>query len=355
MFKILSGTNVAGPNDLQISHNTLFQSGTLIWAGQFNGIFIPKNNFVFKDNIAAHNGYGVIGDNDGVGGITLGHYFPNAVFTKNILLGGSAGLYSNYQGNYFPSSWDSVFVNQAGGDYRVVSGSQYSNSATDGQDLGANIDLVKQLTDNVITGTNIVVTSPPPTPPSVSCLPSQTNSFSGCYFNDLSLSTPIYTRVDNSINFDWGTGSPNPLINTDQFSVRWVGDFSFTNQSYKFTVTSDDGFRLYIDNVLVLDYWIGQPPTTYTVVRSLSSGVHQIKMEYFEDRVGATATLSWQAEPQTQAIRGDINLDHVVNTLDWSLMNSAWFTSNSNSDLNSDGSVNSLDFAILSSNWLRTW
>jgi hypothetical protein len=57
----------------------------------------------------------------------------------------------------------------------------------------------------------------------------------------------------------------------------------------------------------------------------------------------------------SRSVDGDLNTDHVINALDWSIMNSQWFTSNSQSDLRVDGIVNSLDFAILSSNWGRTW
>jgi chitodextrinase len=53
----------------------------------------------------------------------------------------------------------------------------------------------------------------------------------------------------------------------------------------------------------------------------------------------------------TAPIVGDFNGDGLVNSLDLSLMTSAWNTSNSTYDLNNDGVVNSLDYAILSSNW----
>lgn len=59
--------------------------------------------------------------------------------------------------------------------------------------------------------------------------------------------------------------------------------------------------------------------------------------------------------PAAIPIAGDLNLDHTVNALDWSLMNSVWFTASVTSDLKPDGLVNSLDFAILSSNWGKTW
>jgi len=52
---------------------------------------------------------------------------------------------------------------------------------------------------------------------------------------------------------------------------------------------------------------------------------------------------------------GDINLDHIVNSIDWSIMNAHWFTNYAPADLNSDGIVNSIDFSILNANWFKTW
>jgi hypothetical protein len=42
---------------------------------------------------------------------------------------------------------------------------------------------------------------------------------------------------------------------------------------------------------------------------------------------------------------------NTVNTLDWGIMNSQWFTSDSTSDINSDGLVNSIDFGLMNANW----
>jgi hypothetical protein len=52
---------------------------------------------------------------------------------------------------------------------------------------------------------------------------------------------------------------------------------------------------------------------------------------------------------------GDINLDHIVNSIDFSILNSHWFTTDATSDLNHDGIVNAIDFSILNSNWFKTW
>ncbi|HEX5429453.1 MAG TPA: dockerin type I repeat-containing protein, partial [Patescibacteria group bacterium] len=55
------------------------------------------------------------------------------------------------------------------------------------------------------------------------------------------------------------------------------------------------------------------------------------------------------------AVVGDINQDHIVNSIDYSILNTHWFTADSASDLNHDGIVNAIDYSILNSNWFKTW
>jgi hypothetical protein len=52
---------------------------------------------------------------------------------------------------------------------------------------------------------------------------------------------------------------------------------------------------------------------------------------------------------------GDLNIDHIVNSLDWSYMNSKWFMADTVADINDDGIVNGIDFSALNSNWFKTW
>ncbi len=58
--------------------------------------------------------------------------------------------------------------------------------------------------------------------------------------------------------------------------------------------------------------------------------------------------------PSPSPLKGDINKDGIVNSLDWSLMNSKWFSNDTTADLNNDGIVNSLDFSIMNGNWSKT-
>ncbi len=125
------------------------------------------------------------------------------------------------------------------------------------------------------------------------------------YFNNKTLSgTPVLRRFEEFINYDWGYGSPGSGVNSDNFSVRWTKTEHFNAGTYEFTATSDDGVRLYIDNVKIIDKWIDQGATTYKAIRNLTDGNHTIKYEYYDNTNGAVAKLSY--EKVTPIISGGI-------------------------------------------------
>ena len=136
----------------------------------------------------------------------------------------------------------------------------------------------------------------------VSCAAPATGAFTGCYYDGLSFNTLRVSRTDAyPLNFDWGTGTPDPLVAVDNFSARWSGNFTFVNSTYRFTTTADDGVRVYVDGVLTIDRWIDQGPTTYTADVAMSAGTHLIRMEYYERGGGAVAALSWAPLASTNA------------------------------------------------------
>jgi hypothetical protein len=120
----------------------------------------------------------------------------------------------------------------------------------------------------------------------------------GAYFNNKTLSgTPALVRDDTKINFQWGSGSPSPgIIGSDGFSVRWTRTLNLEAGSYRFSMTVDDGGRLWVNGHLLLDAWKDQAPRTYTGVLYVPGGGVPVKMEYYENTGGATAQLSWTKE-----------------------------------------------------------
>jgi glucose/arabinose dehydrogenase len=130
-----------------------------------------------------------------------------------------------------------------------------------------------------------------PVATSVTCT---TGQFEAQYFNNTSFSgAPVLDRCETQVNNDWGTGSPAPSIAVDNFSAVWSGSFSFTSKTYTFSVTADDGIRLYVDGAILIDQWKDQAPTTYTATKAMTSGTHTIRIEYYEKTGGATAKASW--------------------------------------------------------------
>lgn len=116
----------------------------------------------------------------------------------------------------------------------------------------------------------------------------------GEYYSTVNLTgSATLCRDDASINFDWASGSPGGSVPVDNFSSRWTKTVSFTAGTHVFTVGSDDGSRLYIDGVKVLDMWVDQGYTTRNVSQSLTAGNHVVVMEFYERGGLAHATLAW--------------------------------------------------------------
>jgi uncharacterized protein YkwD/chitodextrinase len=120
-------------------------------------------------------------------------------------------------------------------------------------------------------------------------------AFTGCYYNNLTLSgTPAVSRTDTLINFDWGGSSPDPAVTAGGFSARWQGYFDFEGGQYLFTAMTSDGMRIYIDGRPILDRWMDQPIYMYNLRPALTQGTHLITVEYYERTGQGTAHLTWK-------------------------------------------------------------
>jgi glucose/arabinose dehydrogenase len=123
------------------------------------------------------------------------------------------------------------------------------------------------------------------------------NGLSATYFDNLDFTGATVSRIDPTVNFDWDIGSPAPGIDVNTFSARWTGQVeAAVTGTHTFYTLSDDGVRLWVDNVLVVNNWTNHGPTENSGTINLTAGQrYDIKMEYYEDAHGAVATLSWSA------------------------------------------------------------
>jgi hypothetical protein len=114
------------------------------------------------------------------------------------------------------------------------------------------------------------------------------------YFGNATLSgSPANTRCETAINNDWKNGGPGGGLGTDLFSLRWTGRFAFAGGATTFVATADDGIRLWVDGVLLIDAWRNQSATTYRATASLAAGEHEVRVEYYENVGFAVARVSW--------------------------------------------------------------
>src|SRR3989449_1987225 len=142
VLQILGSTS-----DNKDDHNTVLHTGNVITADGR-----PHTGFVFTNNIAPHNLYGVIGTNHGPGNDSLNVYFPVREFRRNLIPGASTTAYPG--DNFYPPGIGDVgFTNLSGGNYRLSDSSPSKNAGTDGKDVGADIPSVEKATCGAVNGT----------------------------------------------------------------------------------------------------------------------------------------------------------------------------------------------------------
>ncbi len=137
------------------------------------------------------------------------------------------------------------------------------------------------------------------------------NGLQGEYFNNMTLSgTPVLTRVDPNIDFNWNGNSPGTGVNATSWSARWTGTLTPpATGTYAFSTTSDDGSRVYINNQLVIDNWRDQWPNVQSGSVQLTGGqAYSIRVEYYQNWGGSRVTLGWNAPGQDTAFNQAVQL-----------------------------------------------
>jgi len=130
------------------------------------------------------------------------------------------------------------------------------------------------------------------------------NGLKAEHFNGRNFETLVTTRLEPNIDNDWPTGSPAPGVNVDNFSNRWTGKIQPQHsQTYTFTTRSDDGVRLWVNGVQIINNWTNHYPTDNVGTIALTAGVkYDIKMEHYEADLGSVAQLFWQSASQPKQI-----------------------------------------------------
>jgi hypothetical protein len=280
--------------------------------GETLSVNLAAGNYVLV--VASHGGYGDIGQYTVTGTVPP----PIVVVAPQPPSGLTAKVFSPPQ---VLLNWLSNGVGATGARVmRSTDGVQFAQIGTDldgSSTAYVDVNVTPGLTYSYdIVSFNSGGTSAPSNVATVTVDPNGTG-LRGTYFGDETLTSQQLTRVDPVVNFNWGTGSPDPAIDSDHFGVRWSGQVQAKySQAYTFTVKADDGVRLWVNGQLLIDQWNPLPLLNGDVNGDGSVDFFDLsQLLATKYNTGAAATYG----------EGDVNGDGVVDFFDLSeLLASNW-------------------------------
>ena len=126
---------------------------------------------------------------------------------------------------------------------------------------------------------------------------SKQQGLKGEYFSNSNLAgEPAFTRTDPQLKFGWTLFSPDPdKLDYDCYSIRWTGKLLAPETgNFEIGVEGDDGYRIFINNQLVLDNWKKQTNQRKTTEYRFEKNIeYEIRVEYFETIGNARFNLIW--------------------------------------------------------------
>jgi hypothetical protein len=126
-----------------------------------------------------------------------------------------------------------------------------------------------------------------------------THSTGACLGN-----TPDQTQV--TFDNNWSTGQV-AYSKADDIEFRSSRTINLsTAGNYTFTLGSDDGARLWIDDVLKIDKWVNRAYTTDSVSLQLTAGNHKLRLDYYE--TGGDARVYFNYSSTTPPPSGDLTM-----------------------------------------------
>jgi autotransporter-associated beta strand protein len=130
----------------------------------------------------------------------------------------------------------------------------------------------------------------------------------GEYFGNADFTGLQVTRTDPEVNFDWGSGSPDPSVGADTFSVRWSGLLLVPETgTYSFSTLNSDGVRLFVNGVAVIDQFADQSThwNDGTSINLTEGQLVELQMDYYENTGSAVGKLKWTG-PSFAGVNGAI-------------------------------------------------
>ncbi len=108
---------------------------------------------------------------------------------------------------------------------------------------------------------------------------------------------PVYSDVFKTLNHTLHD-SIFPNLSKTNLSARFTGFFKVPVAGYyRIAVSGDDGYRVYLNNNLIIEYWQNQPETVRSYTGLIQAEKeNKVVVEYFQGGGGASIRLGYQPE-----------------------------------------------------------
>lgn len=146
---------------------------------------------------------------------------------------------------------------------------------------------------------------------SVSAFAQGGDGLKGEYYNSVNLTGTPLIRYDKNIDFEYAYASPLTGIDTDNFSIRWTGKVQApVTGAYTFTSYSDDGIRVWVNGVKLIDNWTGHGAVydDGIAINLVAGQKYDIKVEYFESYGYGQLQMYWAYPGTTRTVIPQANL-----------------------------------------------
>ena len=118
----------------------------------------------------------------------------------------------------------------------------------------------------------------------------------GSYFSNPNFEgTPALTRIDKNIDFRWTLFPPDQELDRDWYSAEWKGNIlGPKNGKVNIGIEGNDGYKLFINDKLVINNWIQKSYGRLTVPFEFQKGKeYNIKIEFYTTDGNVQLKLIW--------------------------------------------------------------
>ncbi|MCF8246290.1 MAG: OmpA family protein [Saprospiraceae bacterium] len=116
------------------------------------------------------------------------------------------------------------------------------------------------------------------------------------YYNGTDFNEMVATRIEPMIDLSWNDEPPVPGLNPHDCSIRWTGILNAPETgTYTFSAKVDDGIRVWVGGILVIDNWKLNDNGHFTGRVIMREGTpYDLKVEYFNALIEGEVRLLWK-------------------------------------------------------------